>query len=382
MSKHEILGGKAYLYRRNNSRYWQCAAFLDGYNHRTSTKEEQLADAVSFAENWYFDLRGKAQAGEIKPKGRTFADTAAKFLEEYEVITLGDRSPKWVAGHEARIRLHLNPFFGDLRLQDVTAGKVQEYRVHRLQNPSTGKPPSRSTLHDEIVTIRQVLKTATRHGWLAHLPDLSVPYRTQGKLRHRPWFSPKEYKQLYEATRRNARKPKRERDKNHAADLHDLVLFMANTGLRPDEAYNLEHRDIEIALDEATREHILEIDVRGKRGTGFCKSMPNAVKPYQRIVERNRPLPTEKVFPNNHLRMFNRILDEEGLKYDRDGQKRTSYSLRHTYICLRLSEGADVYQVAKNCRTSVEMIEKHYAAHIKNVIDAGQVNVLRRKVSS
>ena len=40
-----------------------------------------------------------------------------------------------------------------------------------------------------------------------------------------------------------------------------------------------------------------------------------------------------------------------------------------TYICLRLMEGADVYQLAKNCCISVEMIEKHYAAHIKNMLD-------------
>ena len=57
--------------------------------------------------------------------------------------------------------------------------------------------------------------------------------------------------------------------------------------------------------------------------------------------------------------------------------RRTAYSLRHTYICLRLMEGADIYQVAKNCRTSVEMIEKFYAAHIKNMIDAAAVNVRR-----
>ena len=41
---------------------------------------------------------------------------------------------------------------------------------------------------------------------------------------------------------------------------------------------------------------------------------------------------------------------------------RAAYSLRHTYICMRLMEGADIYQIAKNCRTSVEMIEKFYAA--------------------
>jgi len=64
---------------------------------------------------------------------------------------------------------------------------------------------------------------------------------------------------------------------------------------------------------------------------------------------------------------------------DRDGNRRTLYSLRHTYICLRLMEGADIYQIAKNCRTSVEMIEKYYATHIKNTLDAAAINVRRAK---
>jgi integrase len=64
-------------------------------------------------------------------------------------------------------------------------------------------------------------------------------------------------------------------------------------------------------------------------------------------------------------RAFQDHPEEENLRFDRDGRPRTAYSLRHTYICLRLMEGADIYQIAKNCRTSVEMIEKYYAAHIK-----------------
>jgi hypothetical protein len=42
-------------------------------------------------------------------------------------------------------------------------------------------------------------------------------------------------------------------------------------------------------------------------------------------------------------------------------------------------EGADIYQIAKNCRTSVEMIEKYYAAHIKTNLDAAVINVMRPK---
>ncbi|MCK3727787.1 hypothetical protein MZO47_24115, partial [Escherichia coli] len=79
----------------------------------------------------------------------------------------------------------------------------------------------------------------------------------------------------------------------------------------------------------------------------------------------NNPKPTDRIFPKGHRELFNAILDEEELKFDREGNRRTAYSLRHTYICLRLMEGADIYQIAKNCRTSVEMIEKYYASHIK-----------------
>ena len=46
---------------------------------------------------------------------------------------------------------------------------------------------------------------------------------------------------------------------------------------------------------------------------------------------------------------------------------------------MRLKEGADIYQIAKNRRTSVEMIEKFYAAHIKNTLDAASINVRRPK---
>ena len=288
MARHEILGGLVQLYKRENSKLWQCSATVGGRQYRTSTKEEELPQAKQFAEDWYLTLRGKARAGLLK-KEKTFEEAAGQFEKEYEVITEGQRSKRWTEGHKARLRIHLRPFFGKLGLSEVTPGKVQEYRVHRMTvnpeaHPPESKsnrkpkitPPSRSTLHDEIVTLRLVLKTAIRHGWLTHLPDLSPPYRTQGKIVHRPWFSPDEYIQLYKATRANAESAS-PRFRWNAEQVHDYVLFMANTGLRPDEAKNLQHRDVTVVQDRDTDERILEIEVRGKRGVGFCKSMPGAV---------------------------------------------------------------------------------------------------------
>ncbi len=287
-------------------------------------------------------------------------------------------------GVRDRLRVHLLPFFGDKALSEITPGLVQDYRIHRVtsrKDKKTGEPlrPSRSTLQQELVVLRQVLKTANRHGWLPYLPDISAPYKMSGKITHRAWFSPDEYKQLYQATRERAKSPKNPRWKMACENLHDYVLFMANTGLRPDEAARLEFRDVAIVTDEATGERILEIEVRGKRGVGYCKSMTGAVMPFERLRKRKQPLPKDRVFGKTQRDLFNIILNELDLKVDRDGNRRTAYSLRHTYICLRLMEGADIYQIAKNCRTSVEMIEKYYASHIKNTLDAAAINVRKSK---
>jgi len=52
---------------------------------------------------------------------------------------------------------------------------------------------------------------------------------------------------------------------------------------------------------------------------------------------------------------------------------------RARYIFMRLIEGADIYALAKNCRTSVEMIERHYASHIKDLLDTAAINVRKPK---
>jgi len=384
-ARHEILGGKVQVYKRGG-RFWQCSATVGGRQYRATTKKEELPQAEDAAEDWYLELRGKFKRGDlgklVEVNGeRTFAYAAERFLEEFPVITEGQRNAVYVDGHRRRLNKYLIPFFGTKRMSEVTSGLVQDYRIHRVTTAKeqNGKPPARNTMHQEMVALRQVLKTALRHGWLKALPDLSQPYRANSKISHRAWFSPDEYKLLYEATRDRVENPRRPGFKKYYEELHDYVLFMVNTGLRPDESRRLEFRDIKIVDDDSSGQRILEIDVRGKRGVGFCKSMPGAVHPFQRVAKRRNPKPTDVVFPTSRHDLFNKLLDELGLKFDREGQRRTFYSLRHTYICLRLMEGADVYQIAKNCRTSVKMIEDFYASHIKNTVDAAIINVRRSK---
>ncbi len=406
---HSLMDGKVHLYKRENSRFWQCSTFIEGKNHRISTKSTSLTMAKEFAREWYmaayvdasrrqqhsrvyrllnkFGMKPETTATtpalQVKEKapssGHTFREAAEKFIAEYGIITQGQRNKDWTYQHGMRVNVHLMPFFGDMPVSKINAGLVQEYRIQRATNGYKGRKPSRSTLHHETVTLRLVLKTAHRYGWIDAVPDISPPYKTSGKVKHRAWFSPEEYKMLYEATRDRAKNPSREQYRYVWEDLHDYVLFMANTGLRPDEAGRLEYRDVTVVTDQDSGERLLEIEVRGKRGVGYCKSMTGAILPFQRMQKRHKGKPTDKIFGKTPRVQMNEVLEELNLKHDRDGNVRTAYSLRHTYICLRLMEGADIYQIAKNCRTSVEMIEQFYAAHLKNTLDAAAINVKKPK---
>ena len=421
---HTILDGKVHVYRREHSRFWQCAVYLNGRNLRVSTRQDRLALALDFARDWCMDrfadewMRRRGVA--LPPSGGlvqgNFAATVSRLPDAESKVELtreGADLPRRGQGLSRRIRsfdprraerqirgrgktrylkLRLLPFFGDRPIGQVTAGLIQEYRVHRLtapdeaaggkkarlkpgQTPRPYKRPARSTLHQEIVTLRQVLKTANRKGWIYAVPDMTAPYKSSGKVTHRAWFSPDEYKRLCDAAKERARNPLNERWRPECEQFYDYVLFMGNTGLRPDEASNLQYRDVSVVMDEGSGERILEIDVRGKRGVGYCKSLPAAVQPFLRLRKRNGANPNDVIFGKVQRELLNAILDELDMKTDREGQQRTAYSLRHTYICMRLMEGADIYQLAKNCRTSVEMIEKFYASHIKNMLDASAINV-------
>lgn len=130
---------------------------MAGKNRRISTKEDSLSRAKEVVEDWYLEMRGKNRIGELKNE-KTFKFAAKQFEIEYEIITEGQRNTVYVRSHKDRIRVSLNPFFGDKGLSEVTLGLVQDYRIHRMKSD---KPSARNTLHHEIVTLLQVLKTAT-----------------------------------------------------------------------------------------------------------------------------------------------------------------------------------------------------------------------------
>ncbi|PCI54744.1 MAG: hypothetical protein COB36_09435 [Alphaproteobacteria bacterium] len=52
--------------------------------------------------------------------------------------------------------------------------------------------------------------------------------------------------------------------------------------------------------------------------------MPGAVRPFERMIKRNNPKPTDLLFPSDFKKMMNGVLRDNGLKFDRDGKPSTS----------------------------------------------------------
>ena len=117
-----------------------------------------------------------------------------------------------------------------------------------------------------------------------------------------------------------------------------------------------------------------------KRHKAQIVTLPPAVRVYERLVSymqaQGMGKPEDYVFLPELKRRdvagrmmaehFNKILVVTGLRLGQLGQTRTLYSLRHTAIMFRLlyGRGIDLLTLARNARTSVQMIEKFYAANL------------------
>jgi hypothetical protein len=124
--------------------------------------------------------------------------------------------------------------------------------------------------------------------------------------------------------------------------------------------------------------------------------MPWAVKVYERICRRQTIelgrdiIPTDYVFMpqaasrDNAMkllaRQFEIVMEVTGLKSSAAGETRTLYSLRHSSIMFRLLFGrtVDTLTLARNARTSPEMIDRFYAAPLQGEMNVGELQRKRR----
>ena len=71
---------------------------------------------------------------------------------------------------------------------------------------------------------------------------------------------------------------------------------------------------------------------------------------------------------DNIRRLFGNLLRDTQLSRDERGRARTLYSLRHTALMFRFLYGdnINIFTLATNALTSVEMLEKFYLSHAQS----------------
>lgn len=199
-------------------------------------------------------------------------------------------------------------------------------------------------------------------------PSIIIP---KSKLKPRPDISLRDYRKIVRSMKKELETAGDARIFRSRLYSHMYFLILANTGIRKGEIVKVKWCDISPAKDLDGVSTVI-ISVSGKTGSRFVVANPSTVDYLKRLHEfRTAELiaklsQNELVFckingrPIGEMRKpFERLLEQTNTLYV-DGAKRTIYSLRHTYITMRLSHGTPIYFLAMNYGTSVEMIEKWY----------------------
>ena len=253
--------------------------------------------------------------------------------------------------------------------------------------------PATKTLQMEQSLLKQMFWWAHRRDIINRQPFIKAPIDANRKnlqTARRPTFELDEWRQLYRFMRQwvkgekigeQPRKANGDFGKTTAVykrphSLHifqrnlirNYVLFLANSGLRPNEARQLRWRDIRTTPEGHTYIYVRPTTKTGERDTF---PLPHAFRYLDRVREQSEYRGDDDlVFGNregkpvdNFGRTFKSILQDTNLLYDGEGRARTIYSLRHFYATQRLSSKTKpipIEVLAQNMGTSPQMMFSHY----------------------
>jgi integrase len=312
----------------------------------------------------------------------SFSRFAADTIEADRMkVKRGERAPTVVSFNEWILKKHLTD-----RIGHVDIRKLDYQRMQEVVDELTDLDLKSTSIKRIMAMVSKTLKTAVRAGVLTHvpmMPEISLKQGTRG------WFSQPEFDRLLKSCADHAAANTKVRSQIVGDELRWFIMFMVDTFLRPSDAKLLRHRHIEIVRTNRTQYLRISTDFSKTVATPII-SMPGAVEVYEQILQEQKAngfgaaddflfLPSYKArnFAYELLRRQFRVVTESaGLSVSPTGEPRTIYSLRHTAIMSRLISGdaIDLLTLARNARTSVEMIDRFYAKHLTAEMNVEQLH--------
>ena len=337
--------GRVMLYPRGKQGIYQARVKVPnstGFVVKT-TKTNKLHEASAFAANLYDDLYYKVREGGSIKSGPSYRAV----YEEWIKYDLRKKITDTIARYSV-------PFFDKEPIEKIGAARLTDFWLHR-KSKGIKRAPSNNTLVREITYMNAMFRYAKAKGYVQHIPELN-PLGIVGKLVRRDTFTAKEWQKVLDSI------PSWLDTKEHIATRRDRILatnyftILALTGIRVGEARSLRWKDVR-RLDP--RHMVME--VTGKTGTREVICLPGTDAALDRVKTLTGNQSLVFCHPDgtqigSFKKSFAALLAHAKVPV----LGRTIYSLRHFYITGRLQNGVAVYLVAKQCGTSVEMIEKVY----------------------
>lgn len=392
---------KLRIYRIAASRFWQVRCWFHGKTYSKSLRTTSKKNALHLAKQFFEETVAFIHRGaviEVEPNAVNFAFIAEKLYQQESARTQrGEFSKGSLQVMRNRLDAHILPELGQMPIRSVSFTVLQRLAARLGEQEFTT-----TTISQYLVIVRKILKLAVHLGQLNEVPEFP---QIRVKAAPRGGFSIDEYRRILRKARalRGLAHPIVQQLKPGERfwiardllvmppDIAWVISFMVNTFVRPGDIKKMKHRH----LEEIRGRHVyLRMNLpETKRHDKPVVSMRAAVRTFARIQQRNAAAgygsPDDYLFlpqvkNREHAlavmnQLFQWVLEECALSRGHLGQTRTLYSLRHTAITFRLlyGQGIDMLTLARNARTSVNMIERFYASSLSGEMNVGLLHSKR-----
>ena len=372
----KLLDGAITLYKRPNSRQWQCRFKLStGAWHSASTGSDQVAEATTQAIAIYETVKVRL-ASDLVIKTKTFRQLATQELAAAARVVQVNPNKRTHVDYIHIYTKYLIPFFGNYQVNDITQELVDDYVAWRISQ--MGKNPKTYTQRRHAGLYKRVIERARDQGLIHRNRTIPLLEVNADRAEIRPAFNQQEVNYLLEYMQDWERFGRNQRSNHMRRLCRVYVEFLLGTGIRQGtESMPIRWRSLQWHWIGEKR--YLRVWVSGKTGPRYLIARHFVIEALERLIAWQK-LPyknleavieaklDKKVFvfpegdaPHSLDDVFERLMLESNLLKDATGKNRTLYSLRHTYATFALAEGIDIHTLARQMGTSILMIEKHYS---------------------
>jgi site-specific recombinase XerD len=357
------------IYKIPASRYYWVRFYFAGRYRIKTTKTENKVEAKRVAEKFYKETLLDSSVTVKSNKVNAFSVVGNLFFKSTEKNT----TTSTYKSDYNRYQQHLVPFFKQQDVDTITNAQLNQF-VEELKG--TGIKPA--TIKHHIVVLRKILKFAVANNQMRSLP---VFPRITGKLQtsqKRDYLTKDEYELIVKTAEDLANSNVKVRNLPITLQMKYLIQFMVNSFIRPSDLRVIKHRHVKKMVDG--KEKWLSLNHPAtKTNANEVQAMPATVGIYEKLctqltAENLSTKPDDFIFfpdiknRNRAMevisRQFKEIVDASKIEETTD-KKIVLYSLRHTAIMFRLLiGGVDTLILSRNARTSQNMIDKFYAAHL------------------